>query len=102
MPSVSMPFAVDRMPTTDDEIHVFIMEASKTLPKAWLDADLAVWEDPLFWMLHRCGEIYKDTIPREEQARLTEQATAMGKVAFLVTLTDDPEMSYVVGRLKIT
>lgn len=102
MPSVTVVLSAYEWPTTQEHIHAVIMKASETLPQRWLAADLPVWEnDPLFWMMHPAGAVSKDALPLGRQAEHEAEANRRGQVAVFVTLTDDPVMKYVVGRLKI-
>jgi hypothetical protein len=52
-------------------------------------------------MIHRPADIWKAGVPRDEQIDIAAQIQREGKVPVFVTLTDDPVMDLVVGRLKI-
>lgn len=103
MTSVWRMYAADSFPTTEAQIDRSITVAAETLPREWLDAGYAVWEDPLFWMIHRPGETFTDEDMRDSQIEIAAelQRQMPGKVPIIVTLTDDPRLEFVVGRLKI-
>jgi hypothetical protein len=103
MPMVWMMLGTSSFPTTEEQIDTAIMEASKYLPKQWLDGGLPVWEDPLHWMIHPPGEIFQTDDGRDQQVEMAAelQRRMPDRVPVIVTLTDDPQMEYVVGRLRI-